>query len=112
MQDLHSFPPFGASHQRGPLFHRPQGGCSGFIQTGAFNNLKAPTTPSEPCEPFAPSEPSRPQGVSITACPSHGKTPRTFVLGVLLIPVPPGEGAGIISSNHCPSFEQSSGLEG
>ena len=52
----------GTRHQRGPLFHRPQGGCNGFIQTGAFNNLKAPTTPSEPCEPFAPSEPSRPLG--------------------------------------------------
>ena len=25
-----------------PVFPRPQGGCKGFIQTGAFYNLKAP----------------------------------------------------------------------
>ena len=34
----------GASHQRGNAFPRPQGGFEGFIQTGAFYNLKAPST--------------------------------------------------------------------
>ena len=28
-------------------FQRPQGGCKGFIQTGAFYNLKAPTSPAQ-----------------------------------------------------------------
>ena len=30
-----------------PVFPRPQGGCKGFIQTGAFYNLKAPTSPAQ-----------------------------------------------------------------
>ncbi len=30
-----------------PVFPRPQGGCKGFIQTGAFYNLKAPTSSAQ-----------------------------------------------------------------
>ena len=34
----------GASHQRGIAFPRPQGGCKGFIQTGAFYKFRGATT--------------------------------------------------------------------
>ena len=37
----------GASHQRGIAFPKPAGQLYGFIQTGAFYNLKAPTSPAQ-----------------------------------------------------------------
>ena len=33
-----------AKRARGNVFPRPQGGCEGFIQNGAFYNLEAPST--------------------------------------------------------------------
>ena len=47
-QNKHSCDWLAALATKGGLhFQRPQGGCKGFIQTGAFYNLKAPTSPAQ-----------------------------------------------------------------